>query len=73
MAVVFAAQIIIGLFIYGRGWWHGAFGKGDESEPNKTQLYITVRGYDVNLSAFGNVALGLALIVSGIAGLVLWT
>lgn len=67
MTIVFISQIIIGLLIYGRGWWHGAFAPGKD---NKVQLFMAVRGYQVNLTALGNVGLGLALVVIGISGLV---
>lgn len=69
MMYVFIAQIIIGLLIYGRGWWHGAFSAGTEEQPNTRQLYTVVRGYEVNVTSVGNILLGLALIATGIIGL----
>lgn len=71
MVAVFITQIVIGLIIYGRGWWHGAFNGGTEDEPNKRELFITVRGYELNITSLGNIAIGLALIVIGILGLTL--
>lgn len=71
MVFVFIAQIVIGLLLYGRGWWHGAFNGGTEEEPNKRELFVTLRGYELNITSLGNIALGLALIVAGIIGLVL--
>lgn len=71
MVFVFIAQIIIGLFLYGRGWWHGAFSAGTEEEPNKRELFTIVRGYELNITSLGNITIGLALIVIGIIGLVL--
>lgn len=71
LTAVFVAQLIIGLVIYGRGWWHAAFAPGTEEEPNLKQLYIVLRGYTVNLSALANGGLGLALIAVAIVGLVI--
>lgn len=71
MAAIFIAQIIIGLFLYGRGWWHGAFSSGTEDEPNKRELFTVIRGYEINVTSIGNILIGLALIVIGIVGLVL--
>lgn len=71
MVYIFIAQLIIGLLLYGRGWWHSAFGAGTEDEPNQKQLFVTVRGYLINLTAFSNMALGLALIAIAVVGLAL--
>lgn len=71
MIYVFIAQIVIGLLIYGRGWWHMAFDSGTEEQPNTRQLFTVIRNREINVSAVGNMALGLGLIVSGIIGLVL--
>lgn len=71
MTFIFIAQILLGLLLYGRGWWHAAFAPGTEDEPNQKQLFITVRGYTINLTSSSNIGLGLAFIVIGIVGLVI--
>lgn len=71
MVAVFIAQIVIGLVLYGRGWWHGAFSAGTEDEPNKRELFTVIRGYEINVTSIGNILVGLALTVIGIVGLVL--
>lgn len=71
MVFIFIAQIIIGLLLYGRGWWHGAFSSGTEEEPNKRELYTQIKGYEINVTSIGNIVIGLALVIIGIVGLVL--
>lgn len=69
LIIIFLTQIIVGLTIYGRGWWHAAFAAPTEEVPNTKQLFIEVRGYNLNLTAFANGLLGLLLIATGIYGL----
>jgi hypothetical protein len=71
MTFIFIAQIIIGLLLYGRGWWHGAFSSGTEEAPNTRELFTVIRGYEINVTSIGNIVIGLALVIIGIVGLVL--
>lgn len=71
MLYIFIAQIVIGLIVYGRGWWHGAFSSGTDEEPNKRELFTVIRGYEINVTSMGNILVGLALIVIGIVGIAL--